>query len=141
MATIIELEFDTSASAGAPLGDIASSLVSVDELLRDLATIAAYPESAEYREIQVAALTTGNPLRVRLSLHAIPAEAVTAFQSICREIIGVKRSSEIDAALELCARQRDHARITPQERQRIERHVGTLRAAEVHLKRIVVREE
>ena len=32
--TIIDLEFDTNAAGRAPLGDIARSLVSVDELLR-----------------------------------------------------------------------------------------------------------
>ena len=135
----IELEFDTSASGRAPLGDIASSLVSIDELLRDLATIAAYPSGAEFRRIEVAAIATENPLKVKLSLLAIPEEAVNAFQSICREIIGAKRPAAIDAALERCAGEGEHARITEQERQRIHRHVGTLQNAEIRLKRIAVK--
>jgi len=139
--TYIDLEFDTSTAGQAPLGDIASSLVSVDELLRDLATIAAYPTGAEFRQIEVAAITMGSPLKIKLSLLAIPEEAVNAFQSICREIIGAKRPAAIDAALERCAGDGDHARITAQERQRIHRHVGTLLNAEIRLKRIAVRAE
>lgn len=139
MATIIELEFDTSASAGAPLGDIASSLVSVDELLRDLATLAAYPSSAEYREIQVAAITMRNPLRVTLSLIAIPDEAVKAFQDICRVIIGVKPSATIESALARCAREGGHTALTEQESTRISGHVATLQRAEVRLKAMMVK--
>lgn len=135
----IDLEFDTTVSGHAPLGDIASSLVSIDELLRDLATIAAYPSGAEFRRIEVAAIATGNPLKVKLSLLAIPEEAVNAFQSICREIIGARRPAAIDAALERCAGEGEHARITTQERERIHRHVGTLQNAEIRLKRIAVK--
>ena len=134
--TYIDLEFDTTVSGHAPLGDIASSLVSIDELLRDLATIAAYPTGAEFRQIEVAAIATGNPLKVKLSLLAIPEEAVNAFQSICREIIGAKRPAAIDAALDRCAGEGEHARITSQERQRIHHHVSTLQNAQVRLKRI-----
>jgi hypothetical protein len=137
----IDLEFDTTVSGHAPLGDLASSLVSVDELLRDLATIAAYPSGAEFRQIEVAAIATGDPLKVKLSLLAIPEEAVNAFQSICREIIGAKRPAAIDAALERCAGDGDHARITQQERERIHRHVAALQSAQVRLKRIAVRAE
>jgi hypothetical protein len=103
----IDLEFDTTTTGRAPLGDIAASLVSVDELLRDLATIAAYPASAEYREIQVAAISMRNPLTVSLSLLSIPEEAVNAFREISRQIIlsreGRSRHTMIDAALNLCA--------------------------------------
>ena len=138
--TIVELEFDTTAAGRAPLGDIASSLVSVDELLRDLATIAAYPSSAEYREIQVAAITMRNPLKVTLSLMAIPEEAVKAFQDICREIILSRerlRRGVIDAALAACARQD----ITAREAQRLHGHIATLQNAEVPLKAVVVKQE
>ena len=138
---LIELEFDTTASGRAPLGDIAASLVSVDELLRDLATIAAYPESAEYREIQVAAISMRNPLRVSLSLLSIPDEAVNAFQEICRQIIlsreGRSRHATIDAALSLCARD-GHVRVTDPERRRINAHVKTLHDAEVPLRAVVI---
>ena len=54
--TFIDLEFDTGTSGGALLGDIASSLVSLDELLRDLASIAAYPSSVEFRKIEIVAI-------------------------------------------------------------------------------------
>ena len=54
--SVIELEFDTAGSAGAPLGDIAASLVRVDDLLRDLGTIAAYPSGPEFREVRVVAI-------------------------------------------------------------------------------------
>src|SRR5918996_6048363 len=85
--TFIDLEFDTIPKRGAPLGDIASSLVSLHDLLRDLGTLAGYPASVEFREIQVVAIEMGNPLKIKLSLLAISAEAVKAFQEICREII------------------------------------------------------
>src|SRR5687768_13566263 len=81
----IDLEFD-SANRGAPLGDIASSLVAVDDLLRDLATLVAYPASVEFREIRVVAIEMRSPLTVKLSLLAIPPEAVKAFQEICRAV-------------------------------------------------------
>ena len=118
--TFIDLEFDTIPGRGAPLGDIASSLVTLHDLLRDLATLAAYP-SVEFREIQVVAIEMRRPLKIRLSLLAISAEAVKAFQKICRDIIvfrerrshqaastateweGVdaKRQAKINAALDL----------------------------------------
>lgn len=150
--TVIELKFDTSAKGGATLGDIAASLVSVDELLRDLATIAAYPSSAEFREIQVAAMTMRSPMQVTLSLLAIPEEAVNAFQDICREIIvfrerrsghtaDAEHHAAIDAALARCASQSGNVRITEQEAQRIYGHIATLQEAEVPLKAVVVKEK
>ena len=150
--TVIELKFDTSAKGGATLGDIAVSLVSVDELLRDLATIAAYPSSAEFREIQVAAMTMRSPMQVTLSLLAIPGEAVNAFQDICREIIvfrerrsgqtaNAEHQAAIDAALARCASQSGNVRITEQESQRIYGHIATLQEAEVPLKAVVVKEK
>ena len=63
------------------------TLVSVDELLRDLAALAAYPSHAEFRNIEVVAIETRERLKVKLSLLAIPADAVNAFQDICRDII------------------------------------------------------
>jgi hypothetical protein len=146
-SAVIELKFDTSAAGRAPLGDIASSLVCVDELLRDLATIAAYPSSAEFREIRVAAMTMRSPMKVTLSLLAIPEDAVRAFQEICRQII-VSRERQstpsiaaIEAALTLCAPQGDDARVTPREAERIHAHIATLRQAEVPLKEVVVKNE
>jgi hypothetical protein len=138
----IDLEFDTTPSGRAPLGDIAASLVSVDELLRDLATIAAYPATAEYREIQVAAISMRNPLKVSLSLLSIPEEAVNAFREICRQIIlsreGRSHHTTIDAALTLCAPDA-RVRMTEPERQRIHAHVKTLHDAEVPLRAVVIR--
>ncbi len=157
----IYLEFDTTPTRGAPLGDIASSLVSLHDLLRDLASIAAYPSSVEFRDITVVAIEMRNPLKIKLSLRAISAEAVKAFQEICRDIIVRKRRSHQGAST---ARQRDdldakqlasittalrlvlHAdgkddHITEQEEQRLHRHILTLQNAEVPLKRVIVKEE
>jgi hypothetical protein len=140
---IIDLEFDTTTAGHAPLGDIARSLVSVDELLRDLATLAAYPSSAEYREIQVAGITMRSPLTVSLSLLAIPDEAVKAFQEICRAVIVFRerpsRQSAIDAALESCVAP-GHASITDDETRRINAHIARLDTADVRLKAVIVRE-
>jgi hypothetical protein len=137
--TFIELEFDTTAAGRAPLGDIASSLVAIDELLRDLATIAAYPSAAEFRDIQVLTITTKNPLVVKLSLLAIPMEAIKAFQEICRVIAGVKSQAAIDAALAVCARAGGHESLTDRERRRILGHIATLQNAEIRLKAVVVK--
>lgn len=132
--TIIELEFDTGDSGQAPLGDIASSLVAIDELLRALTTIAAYAPRAEYREIQVSEIIMRSPLKVTLSLRSIPVEAVKAFQDICRAIVvsrGRSRDSAIAVAEALCARQG----ITEREVQHVRSHVATLQNAEVPLRR------
>ena len=136
--TSIDLEFDTGATGQAPLGDIASSLVSVDELLRDLATIAAHASGVEYREIRVEAITMLNPLKVRLALVAIPIAAVKGFQEICRAIIS-GRPTRIDAALALCTSEGAH--LTEQESQRMRGHIATLQAAKVPLRRIAIGEE
>jgi|SRR5687768_4824944 hypothetical protein len=160
-ATFIDLEFDTAATRGAPLGDIASSLVSLHDLLRDLATLAAYPSIAEFRDIRVVAIDLRNPLKVKLSLLAISAEAVKAFQEICREIIffrerrsrqepsagrrqdvDEKRLATIRGALDLVLlADGKHGHITEQELQRLYGHIVTLQEAEVPLKRVVVNEE
>ena len=97
--TFIDLEFDTIPDRGAPLGDIASSLVCLHDLLRDLATLAAYPSSVEFREIQVVAIEMRSPLTVKLSLLAISAEAVKAFQEICRDVIRFRERQSHQAAL------------------------------------------
>lgn len=136
--TVIELQFETSAAGRAPLGDIASSLVAIDELLRDLAAIAAYPDS-EFRDIQVAAMTMRSPLTVRLSLTAISPAAVKAFQEICRAIIA-NRPTAVDDALAHCAPEGHAARITAQEAERMRVHIETLRNAEIPLRAVVLKE-
>ena len=159
-ATFVDLEFDTTANRGAPLGDIASSLVSLHDLLRDLATLAAYPSSAEFRDIRVVAIDIRDPLKVKLSLLAISTEAVKAFQEICRDIIffrerrsrqdpssgqredvDEKRQATIRGALDqvlLADGKQGH--ITENELQRLYGHILTLQNAEVPLKRVVVNE-
>ena len=160
--TFIDLEFDTSAKTGAPLGDIASSLISLHDLLRDIATMAGYPSSVEFREIQVVAIEMRSPMKIRLSLRAISVDAVKAFQEICRDIIFLrergsqqaastvgrsedldeKRRANIKAALDLVLRadgKDDH--LTEHEAQRLYGHIVTLQNAEVPLKRVVVKEE
>jgi hypothetical protein len=130
--TLVDLEFDTGATGGALLGDIASSLVSIDELLRDLASIAADPSSVEFRNIEIVAIELRSPLKIRLSLHAISPDVVRAFQQICRGII-LSRDGPLPADVT--------ARVTAQEAQRLHGHVAALRAAAIPLKRIEVTEE
>jgi hypothetical protein len=160
--TFIDLEFDTTASGGAPLGDIASSLVSLNDLLRDLASMAAYPSSVEYREIRVVGIEMRNPLKIKLSLLAISEEAVKAFQEICRNIIvfrerrshqptlsagqwadvEAKRLANIRTALDRVLRaDGKDGHLSEQEEQRLFGHIETLQHAEVPLKRVVVKQE
>ena len=141
---VINLEFDT-ANRGAPLGDIALSLVAVDDLLRDLAILAAYPAGVEFREIRVVAIEMRSPLTVKLSLLAIPPEAVKAFQEICRAVIHIRErrtqgniTSALDRVLHADGR---NAHITEKETQRLYGHIATLQNAAVPLKRVVVKEE
>jgi hypothetical protein len=136
--TFIELEFDTGARGGAMLGDIASSLVSVDELLRDLASIAAHASSAEFRNIEIVAIEMRSPLKIRLSLFGISADAVAAFEDICRGIILARDGRSRPAAWtpEALA-----AHITEQEAQRLSRHVVALHNAAIPLKRVDVKDE
>ena len=158
----LDLEFDTVPSRGAPLGDIASSLVCLHDLLRDLAALAAYPSSVEFREIQVVAIEMRSPLTVTLSLRAISPAAVKAFQEICRDVIRFRqrgshpgagtanrqddideqRRANITTALDLVL----HAdgkdgQLTEKEAQRLYGHIATLQHAELPLKRVVVKEE
>ena len=159
--TFLILEFDTDSTGAAPLGDIASSLVSVDELLRDLAAIAAYPSGVEYRNIEVVGIEMRSPLRVKLSLFAISEEAVKAFQDICRDImlyrerrgrhaaaevsdwdeVNASRLASIKATLNVSfAARADQPGITEQDTERLFRHM-TLQNAEVPLMRVEMKEE
>ncbi len=129
-------------------------------MLRDLGSIAADPSSVEFRDIRVVAIEMQNPLKIRLSLRAIPPEAVKAFQDICRGIVRGRRSHQggstatqradldakqlanIKAALDLVL----HAdgkdgHITAKEEQRLHGHILSLHNAEVPLKRVIVKEE
>ena len=130
--TFVDLEFDTGTKGVAMLGDIASSLVSLDELLRDLASIAADPSGVEFRNIEIVAIEMRSPLKIRLSLFGISPDAVKAFQEICRDII-LLRVGRLPANVA--------ARITEHEARRLHGHVATLRDAEIPLKRIEVTEE
>ena len=137
--TFIDLEFETGTRGGALLGDIATSLVSIDELLRDLGSLAGYPSSVEFRKVEIAAIEMRSPLRIRLSLVAIPPEAITAFQEICRDII-LSRDANTRAVLERCLPQEMQARVTEQEAGRLTGHIVTLQEAEIPLKRVEVKE-
>jgi hypothetical protein len=157
--TVIDLEFATGANGGALLGDIASSLVSLDELLRDLGSIAAYPSSVEFRKIEIVAIEMRSPLKIRLALLEISADAVIAFREICRDIIHERRSrhqsptadesenlspkrlANIKIALERCTLHSEQARITEPEALRILGHIVTLQNAEIPLTRVEVKEE
>ena len=138
-AAFIDLEFETGADPGTPLGDLASTLVVINDLLRDLATITAEPSAIEFREIQVVAIEMRRPLTIRLSLRAISVEAVKAFQEICRDVI-VRRRADITAALAVVLRglERRHD-ITGSEAARLREHVMALQQAAVPLRRVVLR--
>jgi hypothetical protein len=157
--TTIDLEFATGTNGGALLGDIASSLVSLDELLRDLGSIAAYPSSVEFRKIEIVAIEMRSPLKIRLALLEISADAVIAFREICRDIIHERRSRQravtasesgevsarrlanIKIALERCTLHSAQARITEPEAVRILGHIVTLQNAVIPLTRVEVKEE
>ena len=128
--TFVDLEFDTGARAAALLGDIAASLVSVDELLRDLGSIAAYPSSIEFRNIEIVAIEMRSPLKIRLSLFGISPGAVAAFQEICRDII-LRRGFSTPEHIA--------GRLTDQEARRLQSHVAALQRAAIPLKRIEVK--
>lgn len=128
--TFIDLEFDTGVQGGARLGDIATSLVSLDELLRDLGSIAG-ESSAEFRNVEIVAIEMRSPLKIRLSLFGISPEAVEAFQEICRDVILSREFGMPDGIA---------ARITDAEAARLRSHVATLRAAAIPLKRVEVKE-
>ena len=102
-----------------------------------------------------------SPLTVKLSLLAISAEAVKAFQEICRDVIrfrerrshqaaltasqreeiDAKRLAKIKTALDLVLHaEGKNGQITEKEAQRLYGHIVTLQNAEVPLKRVVVKE-
>jgi hypothetical protein len=134
--TFVDLEFDTGKTGGARLGDIAASLVCIDDLLRDLASIAAYPSGAEFRNIEIVAIEMRSPLKITLSLLGISPDAVNAFQEICRDVIlfGEGRSRRSAWTPEALA-----GPVTEQESQRLHRHVATLQHAAIPLKRVEAR--
>lgn len=132
--TFIDLEFDTGTKGAALLGDIAASLVSIDELLRDLASIAAYPSSVEFRNIEIVAIEVRNSLKVRLALAGISQDAIAAFQDICRNLIA-HRPTDITAVLERFSLD-DSRAVTAVETQRLMGHVATLQHAAIPLKRL-----
>jgi len=134
----VDLEFDTGKSGGALLGDIASSLVSLDELLRDLASIAAYPSGAEFRNIEIVAIEMRSPLKIRLSLFGISPDAVTAFQEICRDVILFREGRSRSSAW---TPEGLAVQITEQEAHRLHRHIMSLQNAAIPLKRVEVRDE
>ena len=155
--TLLELEFDTGTRGGALLGDIATSLVSIDELLRDLGSMAAYPLAVEFRKVEIVAIELRSPLRIRLSLIAISPEAIKAFQGICRDIIlfrsrrgshqmqsgldhaDVLRLSSDKTVLVRTLPEAVRARVTEQELDRLAGHVAALQRAEIPLKRVEVK--
>lgn|SRR5215203_416904 len=156
----LHLEFGTDVQGAAPLGDIAATLVSLDELLRDLAAIAAYPCNAEFRNIEVVAIETRERLKVTLSLLAIPEEAITAFQDVCRDIIIFRDRADRDptvaasawhdviaARLAMITATLNHGeatemdgitRLNVQDAQRLQRHMDVLRHAAMPLRRVDV---
>ena len=135
----IDLEFETGEHLGAPLGDLASTLNVINDLLRDLATIAADPSDVQFREIQVVAIDMRRPLTIRLSLRAISVEAVKAFQEICRDII-VRRRADITAAVTVVLQAHGpHHHLTGTETERLGEHIAALQNAEVPLRRVVVK--
>jgi len=139
------------------------TLVSVDELLRDLAAIAAYPSHAEFRNIEVVAIETRERLKVTLSLLAIPTVAVNAFQDICRDIIVFRERADRDATLaasawhDVIARRLaaitaalnsggstemgSDDRLTVQDARRLQRHIDVLHNAAMPLRRVEVKKE
>ena len=158
--TLLHLEFGTDVQGAAPLGDIAATLVSLDELLRDLAAIAAYPSNAEFRNIEVVAIETRERLKVTLSLLAIPAEAISAFQDVCRDIIVFRDRADRDptpapsewdaviaARLAIISAALNHggttekdgnARLDVQDARRLQRHMDVLRHAAMRLRRVEI---
>jgi hypothetical protein len=139
------------------------TLVSVDELLRDLAAMAAYPANAEFRKIEVVAIETRERLKVKLALFAIPAVAINAFQEICRDIIVFrerpggdapsaetawhdvigKRLAAIRSALNggASAEMIDDDRLSVQDAMGLQRHMEVLRNAAMPLRRVEVKKD
>lgn len=148
--TFIDLEFDT-VDGGAPLGDIAASLVCLHDLLRDLAAIAGDLSQVEFKEIQVVGIEMRSPLTIKLSLLGIPPAATKAFQEICREVILFREGHDgktttppfsIQPALDLVLRaEGSGGALSHTETARLHSHLTTLQQAVIPLKRVVVRTE
>jgi hypothetical protein len=137
--TFIDLEFGARFKGVIALSDVAASLVALDELLRDLGSIAAYSGGAAHRSVEVVAIEMRSPLKVRLSVFAISPEALHAFQQICRDVI-VSRDADIIRTLELLNADGMLARMTEGEAERINGHIAVLKNAAVPLTRIEVRD-
>lgn len=137
--TLVDLEFETGTRGAALLGDVAASLIRIDELLRDLASIAADRSAAEFRNIEIVAIEMRSPLRVRLSLYGISADAIAAFQQICRDII-LSRDRGLPAA-PLSVSGQLRARMNEPETQRLRDHIAGLQNAAIPLKRVEVKTE
>ena len=131
-ARLIDLEFDTGTQGGALLGDIASSLVSLDELLRDLASITADPSTAEFRNVEITAIEMRSPLKITLSVFGVSPDALTAFEHICRDVILRREYATPESVV---------PRITDLEARRLRGHVLTLQQAAIPLKRVEVKDE
>jgi hypothetical protein len=101
-------------------------------LLRDLASIAAYPLTVEFRNIEIVALEVRGPVKVRLRLVAIAAEPLAAFQDICRDLIRSRKHPP---------RLPDFPGMTEQEAERLNRHIVALQNAAIPLTRVRVTEE
>jgi len=158
--TFLHLEFGTDIQGAAPLGDVAATLITLDDLLRDLAALAAYPSDAEFRNIEVVAIETRERLKVTLSLLAIPADAINAFQDVCRDIIVFRERPDCHAALPASAWQDVIARrlaairaalnsgattemssddrLTAHDARRLQRHMDVLLNAAMPLRRVEV---
>jgi hypothetical protein len=131
-AAFIDFEFETGTTSGVMLKDIASSLVTIDELLRDLASITAEPLSGEYRNVEIAAIEMRSPLTIRLSLTAISPAALTAFQGICRDIIVGRDGGDLHLS------EAASSHLSERETERLHGHVAMLRNAATRLRRIAI---
>jgi hypothetical protein len=139
--TVIDLEFDTPPDDGAPLGAIAENLVSIHDLLRDLAALAADPSTAEYRDIQVVAIEMRRPLTIKLSLLGISSTAVKAFQDLSREVILCREREPLtltQTVTRIVDEAGENGLPTAQELQRLHDHLDVLRRSSVSLRRVVV---
>ncbi len=109
------------------------------------------------------AIETRERLKVRLSLLAIPADAVNAFQEICRDIIVFRERVDRDATLPASAWQDVSAkrlaaiagalnsggttestrddRLTVHDARRLQEHMDVLRHAAMPLRRVEVKSE
>ncbi|MEO5740514.1 MAG: hypothetical protein ABIS29_07970 [Vicinamibacterales bacterium] len=109
------------------------------------------------------AIETRDRLGVKLSLFAIPQDAINAFQDICRDIILfrerlgadatpteatwqnliARRLAAIRSVLDngAAAEMSEHDRLTVQDARRLQRHMEVLRNATMPLRRMEVKNE